>query len=545
MGKLKNIGYIIYIATYVIASASCNKADKVSNPQTSKYNQIKVVCKEAVNETKTILDGNKTSWIASTDKVGIYSPEARNTSGGESGVTNTPFTAESSTISSSFTGAMYWGDGVHHFYSYYPYNSEYSGSSSTVPVSLSSSQVQSGDNANHIGEYDFMVANPLEISAGSSGEETVVDFRYNHVFTILEFQIKRSSGSGDISKVALYGNNKLAFGSGTIDLTQSTPTTGNSYSISSLSDSSNTVIVSLQSALTPSNDYSTTPKIFMVISPGVQTGDMIIGIESNGVYKYVTKTAPSGGFLRGKKYIVQLDASLALENSSIAIDNDGNTYSTVSFNFSESYSWIWMRENLRTTKYNDGTSVPLVEDQLSWANLTTAGYCWYNNDIGYKNSRGALYNWYAVNSGKLCPQGWKVPSGDDWVKFRDSLILAGYNYDGSTDINYDRLGKAVTSSSYWTSYATAGTVGNSDYPEKRNTTGFSSIPAGQRSYSGTGDTPYGTFMYLNEQVVYWDTNELNTSTGFGINAHYQFKGGLGRSNWSKKMGLSIRCLKIQ
>jgi len=67
-------------------------------------------------------------------------------------------------------------------------------------------------------------------------------------------------------------------------------------------------------------------------------------------------------------------------------DNDGNTYQTVQIG-----DQIWMAENLKTTKYNDNTSIPLVTDNTEWSNLSTPSYCWYNNDEGsYKEDFGGL-----------------------------------------------------------------------------------------------------------------------------------------------------------
>ena len=83
----------------------------------------------------------------------------------------------------------------------------------------------------------------------------------------------------------------------------------------------------------------------------------------------------------------------------------GNTYKTLTFG-----TQTWMAENLRTTKYNDGSSIPNLIGNAEWSNDTPA-YCWYNNDYKEKGSiSGALYNWYAVETGKLCPTGWHVPS---------------------------------------------------------------------------------------------------------------------------------------
>ena len=82
-----------------------------------------------------------------------------------------------------------------------------------------------------------------------------------------------------------------------------------------------------------------------------------------------------------------------------ATDIDGNVYHTVTIG-----TQVWMVENLKTTRYNDGSPIPLVTDSSYWSNLTTPGYCWYNNDTTNKNTYGALYNWYTVNTGKLAPQ---------------------------------------------------------------------------------------------------------------------------------------------
>ncbi len=87
-------------------------------------------------------------------------------------------------------------------------------------------------------------------------------------------------------------------------------------------------------------------------------------------------------------------------------DGDGNTYSTVTIG-----TQVWMAENLKTTVYNDGSAIPQVADSAAWANCAAPGYCWYdNNEAVYKNVYGALYNWHAVNTGKLAPAGWHVPT---------------------------------------------------------------------------------------------------------------------------------------
>ncbi len=85
--------------------------------------------------------------------------------------------------------------------------------------------------------------------------------------------------------------------------------------------------------------------------------------------------------------LLALSGSLFVQSQQI-VDIDGNYYNIVTIG-----SQTWMQENLKTTKYNDGTAIPLVTDPTTWINLTTPGYCWYNNDTAtYKSTYGALYN---------------------------------------------------------------------------------------------------------------------------------------------------------
>jgi len=104
-------------------------------------------------------------------------------------------------------------------------------------------------------------------------------------------------------------------------------------------------------------------------------------------------------------------------------DIDGNVYRTVQIG-----NQVWMAENLKTTKYPDGTSISYPgADNTAWQNNTTGAYAWYNNDISWKDSYGALYNWHAVNSDKgLCPPGWHVPSDAEWTQLVDYVVSQGY-----------------------------------------------------------------------------------------------------------------------
>ena len=101
-------------------------------------------------------------------------------------------------------------------------------------------------------------------------------------------------------------------------------------------------------------------------------------------------------------------------------DADGNKYNTVKIG-----NQVWMVENLKTTKYNDGTEILNVTSDTQWANLTTGAYCNYDNLESNAEIYGRLYNWYAVNTGKLAPAGWHVPTDDDWIILENYLIANG------------------------------------------------------------------------------------------------------------------------
>jgi uncharacterized protein (TIGR02145 family) len=108
--------------------------------------------------------------------------------------------------------------------------------------------------------------------------------------------------------------------------------------------------------------------------------------------------------------ILFMTLSLTVLQAQNVTDIEGNDYTTVTIG-----TQTWMGENLKTTKLTDGESIPKITENAAWPNLATPAYCWYNNDeTAHKKIYGALYNWYTVNTGKLCPTGWHIPSDDEW-----------------------------------------------------------------------------------------------------------------------------------
>jgi len=191
-------------------------------------------------------------------------------------------------------------------------------------------------------------------------------------------------------------------------------------------------------------------------------------------------------------------------------DIEGNVYNTVIIG-----NQIWMKENLKTTRYNDGTEIPLVTDKTDWDALTTPGYCWYQNSDSIGTIYGALYNWYTVNTGKLCPRGWHVPLDEDWT------ILTSYL--GGEDVAGGKLKESGTN--LWESPNTGAT----------NESGFTGLPGGYRNYNGNFDNIV-LFGY------WWSAtgNEAAYAWNRYMNYNYAI---VYRYSRRKEIGYSVRCVK--
>ena len=192
-------------------------------------------------------------------------------------------------------------------------------------------------------------------------------------------------------------------------------------------------------------------------------------------------------------------------------DIDGNTYSIIVIG-----NQIWMAENLKTTKFNDGTDIPLVTDNTEWENLTTPGYCWYNNDeASYKNTYGAIYNWHTGNTGKLCPSGWHIPTDEEWTTLTD--YLGGENVAGG------KLKEDGTT--HWAAPNTGAT----------NESGFTALPGGYR-------VDYDYFYGIGTFGYWWTSTEISDSNAWCRTLHYLYSD-VYRVDNSMKNGSSVRCIR--
>lgn len=188
-------------------------------------------------------------------------------------------------------------------------------------------------------------------------------------------------------------------------------------------------------------------------------------------------------------------------------DIDGNVYSVVRIG-----TQLWTVENLRTTRYNDGSSIPTGLDNAAWQATTTGAYAIYDDVSANNDTYGKLYNFYAVSTGKLAPAGWHVPTREEWETLRSYL-----GADGG--------GKMKSTSSLWEAPNLGAT----------NSSGFSALPSGYRSYSGG-------YALLNKAAYFWAANERSASQGNYLDLNNDLTGAA-INGANKPFGYAVRLVK--
>ena len=193
-------------------------------------------------------------------------------------------------------------------------------------------------------------------------------------------------------------------------------------------------------------------------------------------------------------------------------DIDGNIYRIVQIG-----SQVWMAENLRTTTLSSGTSIPHKPLSSDWEASSTSAYCWYNNDFGtYGNTYGALYNHRAVQTGKLCPHGWKVPNDSEWMTLIDYL--------GGESVAGGKLKETGTTN--WRSPNAGAT----------NQVYFTALPGGYRHSNG------GIFMNCGNAAYWWSSSTQMTVGNYW--SIYYGQASIAKNSSYFQFGYSVRCVKI-
>lgn len=192
-------------------------------------------------------------------------------------------------------------------------------------------------------------------------------------------------------------------------------------------------------------------------------------------------------------------------------DIDGNVYETARIG-----NQVWMAENLRTTRLNDGTEIKLITKNQEWNKTSDPALSWYNNDSSlFKVPYGALYNGYTATNEKICPSGWHVPDNLEWKQLVEFL--------GDTAIAGGKL--KVAGLSQWHS------------PNKGadNSSSFSALPAGIRYFEGT-------FSSLSYFTAFWSSTSKDTYFLVHMSLSYLDSKAV-ISSRNKNYGFSIRCVR--
>lgn len=179
-----------------------------------------------------------------------------------------------------------------------------------------------------------------------------------------------------------------------------------------------------------------------------------------------------------------------------------------------------MSENLNVDKFRNGDPIPEAKTDEEWEKAGENGepaWCYYNNNPDNGDRYGKLYNWFAVNDPRgLAPEGWKIPSDEDWTRLTDFL--------GGESV----AGQKMKSTEFW-----AGNDGESG--KGTNESGFSGLPGGSRS-------GYGEFYLIGEVGYWWSSAEGRTSNAWNRYLYYYY-GFVYRDIFYKEEGLSVRCLR--
>lgn len=191
-------------------------------------------------------------------------------------------------------------------------------------------------------------------------------------------------------------------------------------------------------------------------------------------------------------------------------DIDGNVYHTVTIG-----TQVWMTENLKTSKFRDGTSIPNLKDDLAWRKAYSPAYCWFDNNTSNKNTYGALYNWYAIETGELAPLGWHIPTDAEW----EALLTYLGEYVAGGKMKEVGLKN-------WSSPNTGAT----------NESGFSGLPGGSRNYKGS-------FANFGNNGYWWSSTEPIFSDPWYLYLEYNSSYAILDRFSSMGMGFSVRCVR--
>ena len=247
-------------------------------------------------------------------------------------------------------------------------------------------------------------------------------------------------------------------------------------------------------------------------------------LEANTKYYIRAYVVSTKGLIYGDEKTFITNKQSIFSNGAGVTDIDGNQYKSFILNGQE-----WMKENLKTTRYRDGSAITTGLSDTAWQNTKIGSYSVYENKEANNDIYGKLYNFYAVADPRgLCPAGWHVPSDEEWKSMESILGMTAIDLDlvsqyrGNDQNVGDKL-KAV--SNLW----------NPEENWATDESGFSGLPGGARN-------SLGGYSAISYEGIWWPSTESFKDGAWCRNLVYN-GGFIGRLESSKRNGFSVRCIK--
>jgi uncharacterized protein (TIGR02145 family) len=212
--------------------------------------------------------------------------------------------------------------------------------------------------------------------------------------------------------------------------------------------------------------------------------------------------------------------------SGVLVDIDGNRYDTILIG-----EQVWMADNLKVTHYRDGTEIPNVTGNVEWSALINGAYSIYNHNASNEvDDYGALYNWFAVvDSRNIAPDGWHIPTDDEWKELEMALGMSQSEADASGYRGTNEGSKLAGDASMWTN---GGLENDSEF----GSSGFTALPAGIRDGDG------GSYSELSEKGFFWSATGIDNDYATMRYLYYVYSK-VYRAEARKRHGLSVRCVQ--
>ncbi len=253
----------------------------------------------------------------------------------------------------------------------------------------------------------------------------------------------------------------------------------------------------------------------------------LTGLSCNTIYYMRAYAINSAGPSYGDPIEVKTDKCTSV------IDIDGNRYDLVKIG-----DQTWMAENLKVTHYPDGSIIEEVKDSAQWSEqgTTNGAYCWFENNQSNGDVYGALYNWTAAMFGEassyfvpsgvqgVCPDGWHLPSDNEWKQLEISLGMSQAEVDGIYWRGTNQGNQLKESGNLHWKSPSAGT----------NTTNFTALPGGVRRYQGY-------FEGITKNTYFWTSSETTAINAWDRYLYYPNED-LHRKDNNKGHGTSVRCI---